>query len=173
MRTSESPELRKACFEGLRSIGLAVAEKFSEIVILRNRLAKKLKYVDFYDMKVSQAEGFNKETLFKILDHLENETRPIMLDALNNLSNEKGIEALEPQNTGYYLAGDVTKLKDPYFPFCNAVDCWARSFSALNISYRSSTMRLDLCNFFIYYIFVYIYLSNISIKYLLQYLYVI
>ncbi len=50
---------------------------------------------------------------------------------------EKGAAALEPYNTGYFLSGDITKLKDPFFPFENAVDCWARSFAALGTRRRS------------------------------------
>lgn len=35
---------------------------------------------------------------------------------------------------------------DPYFPFEEAVDVWARTFAALGIDYKSATMRLDLCD---------------------------
>lgn len=146
LRTSDDPAIRLACLEGLRSIGPFIAEKFCEIIKLRNRLARLLGYECFYDMKVTQAEGFNKRTLFSILDQLEADTRPIMENALRNLATEKGIEALEPQNMSYLLSGDVAKLKDPYFPFEAAVDVWARSFAALGISYQGAVMRLDLCD---------------------------
>jgi hypothetical protein len=46
-----------------------------------------------------------------------------------------------PQNTG-----DTTKATDPYFPFEDAVDVWARCFAALGIAYRDSVMTLDLCD---------------------------
>ena len=36
------------------------------------------RYVDYYDYKVSTAEGFNKERLFSILDGLEQRTRPLL-----------------------------------------------------------------------------------------------
>lgn len=146
MRTSDNEDVRKSCLEGMRSIGPFVAEKFCEIVKLRNQLAKKLGYVDFYDMKVTMAEGFSKEVLFSILNGLEEETRPIMQQALATLKEEKGVEAMEPHNTNYLLSGNIAKRKDPYFPFEDAVDIWARSFAALNISYRGATMRLDLCD---------------------------
>jgi Zn-dependent oligopeptidase len=147
LRTSDDAALRLACLEGLRSIGPFVAEKFCLILKLRNRLARLLGYECFYDMKVTQAEGFNKRTLFTILDPLEAETRPIMEQALRNLAAEKGgPEALEPQNMSYLLSGDVAKLKDPYFPFEEAVDVWSRSFAALGISYQGAVMRLDLCD---------------------------
>ena len=35
---------------------------------------------------------------------------------------------------------------DPYFPFEEAVEVWARTFAALGIHYRGATMRLDLCD---------------------------
>ena len=40
--------------------------------------------------------------------------------------------------------GDTEKLMDPYFPFEDAVDVWARTFAALDIHYCDSTMQLDL-----------------------------
>lgn len=146
MRTSDNEAVRLSCLEGLRSIGPFVSSKFCHIVKLRNQLAKKLGFVDFYDMKVTQAEGFSKDVLFSILDRLEAETRPIMQQAWETLSADKGPSALEPQNTNYLLSGDLAKRKDQYFPFEDAVDIWARSFAALNISYRGATMRLDLCD---------------------------
>lgn len=146
LRTSPDEAVREACLEGLRGIGAYVAESFCEIIRLRNQLARKLGYECFYDMKVTQAEGFNKKVLFSILDRLEEETRPIMQQALAALAAEKGEDALQPHNTAFLMAGDVLKQKDPYFPFENAVDVWARSFAALGITYRGATMRLDLCD---------------------------
>ena len=35
---------------------------------------------------------------------------------------------------------------DPYFPFEEAVDVWARTFAGLGIQYKGATMRLDLCD---------------------------
>jgi len=76
MRTSPDEAERKACYEGLRSIGpFVVANGFVEVVKARNAMAKALGYVDYYDYKVSQAEGFNKQRLFEILDTLEAGTR--------------------------------------------------------------------------------------------------
>jgi Zn-dependent oligopeptidase len=146
MRNSDDEAVRAACLEGLRSIGTFVAEGFCEIVKLRNQLAKGLGFECFYDMKVTQAEGFNKKVLFDVLDKLERDTKPILEAALRRLASEKGEAALLPHNTGFMMAGDISRLKDPYFPFEDAVDVWARSFAALNISYRGSTMRLDLCD---------------------------
>jgi hypothetical protein len=62
IRNEETEERRKAAYEGIREIGeFACNNGFCDIVKGRNKLAKTLGYVDYYDMKVSQAEGFNKE----------------------------------------------------------------------------------------------------------------
>eukprot|EP00931_Biecheleriopsis_adriatica_P004309 TRINITY_DN106001_c0_g1_i1.p1 TRINITY_DN106001_c0_g1~~TRINITY_DN106001_c0_g1_i1.p1 ORF type:complete len:701 (+),score=160.91 TRINITY_DN106001_c0_g1_i1:23-2104(+) len=145
MTTDADEEVRKASYEGLNSIGAFVCENgFVELVKKRNRMAKALGYVDFYDYKVTQAEGFNKERLFEILDTLEVGTREQLTRAKANLIAEKGEDSLKPWNTEYMTAGDITKKLDPYFPFETAVDCWSRSYAALGIKYKNATMTLDL-----------------------------
>jgi len=145
MRTDSSEDVRKACWQGLRSIGdFVTAEGFVELVRARNRMAKALGYVDYYDYKVTQAEGFGKAALFEILDTLERGTRPLMVEARKRLEAEKGAMALEPWNTGFAMAGDVTKKLDPYFPFEKSVEQWGRSFAALGINYKGASMKLDL-----------------------------
>jgi oligoendopeptidase F len=145
MRTSPDEAVRKACYEGLRSIGPFVSSNgFVEVVKARNAMAKALGYVDYYDYKVTQAEGFNKARLFEILDSLEVGTRDIMTKAREQLAAKKGAGALEPWNTGYMMAGDLTKRMDPYFPFEKSVEMWGRSFGKLGISYKGATMDLDL-----------------------------
>merc|ERR1719401_382711 len=105
MQTSDAEEVRKACYEGLRSIGpLLLREGFLDVVRERNRLARLLGYEDFYDYKVTQAEGFSKATLFKVLDGLEARTRQLLMDARKKLADEKGEAALQPWNTDYMLA---------------------------------------------------------------------
>jgi oligoendopeptidase F len=137
--------VRKACFEGLAKIGDFVTENgFVELVKVRNRMAKALGYIDFYNYKVSYAEGFGKIELFKILDTLEEGTRPIMEEARKKFAAEKGADALEPWNLSFQMAGDVTRRMDPYFPFAKSVEQWGRSFAAMNITYRGATMDLDL-----------------------------
>lgn len=145
MRTSDNEVLRKACYEGLRSIGPFVLDSgFANIVKERNRLARMLGYEDFYDYKVTQAEGFGKKKLFAVLDDLELRMRELQQKARQKLAKEKGESVLEPWNTGYMLAGDLTKKQDPYFPFEHAVEMWSRSFAAMGIQYRGTTMTLDL-----------------------------
>jgi hypothetical protein len=52
MRTHDDERHRRACYDAMRGIGEFVAEKFVDIVKGRNRMAKMLGYVDFYDYKV-------------------------------------------------------------------------------------------------------------------------
>jgi len=146
MRTHDDERHRRACYDAMRGIGEFVAEKFVDIVKGRNRMAKMLGFVDYYDYKVTQAEGFGKETLFTILDGLEKDTRPLSDAARAALAADKGADALLPWNTGYCLAGETDKLQDPYFPFEKAPGVWAASFAALGINYQQSTMNLDLCD---------------------------
>lgn len=147
MRTSPEEPKRLAAYEGLRSVGPHVVERFCEIVKLRNRLARLAgPYEDYFDMKVTQAEGMSKARLFEILDGLEKRTRPLAEAARAALAGVKGEGALAAHNMGYALSGDVEAKLDPYFPFEDAVDVWARTFAALGISYRGAVMRLDLCD---------------------------
>lgn len=98
MKTHGDERVRKACYEGLRSIGDAVSPGLVEVVKMRNRLAKALGFADFYEMKVQQAEGFGKAELFSILDGLEERTRALMHGARAAVAAEKGAAALEPFN---------------------------------------------------------------------------
>lgn len=90
----------------------------------------------------------SKAQLFEILDSLEKRTLPIMEKARARLAQEnaQGAAALEPWNISQALAGDATRALDPYFPFENAVDVWARSFAALGLTYSGGGMVLDLCD---------------------------
>jgi hypothetical protein len=119
VRVDPDQDVRKACYQGLTKIGDFVTEHgFVELVKVRNRMAKSLGYLDFYDYKVTNAEGFGKIALFEILDTLEKGTRPILEDARKRFADENGgADALEPWNLGFLMAGDVTRRMDPYFPF--------------------------------------------------------
>ena len=113
MRTSDDVDIRKAAYEGLRSIGPFVCENgFCEIVKNRNRLAKSLGKEDYYDYTIQNAEGFDKARLFEILDDLEVSSRPLMEIARKELAKRHGADALLPYNMGYMMAGDVVKKMD-------------------------------------------------------------
>lgn len=96
------------------------------------------------DYKVTNAEGFNKDRLFEILDTLEKGTRPLMEKARSDLVEKYGPDAAEPWNTSYKMAGSVVAKMDPYFPFSASVERYVKSYAALGISYKGATINLDL-----------------------------
>lgn len=61
--------------------------------------------MDYYDYKVTMAEGFSKSRLFEIMDDLEGKTKGVMEAARQRLAEAKGAAALEPFNISYVLAG--------------------------------------------------------------------
>ena len=64
----------------MRAIGdFVVSNGFVYLVKRRNGVAKALGYADYYDYKVTQAEGFGKDALFEILDTLEAGTRSLLV----------------------------------------------------------------------------------------------
>lgn len=145
MRTSEEEPVRRAAYEGMRTIGPFVCSNgFVEVVKLRNKLAHELGYEDYYDLTVQNSEGFTKARLFEILDGLEEGTRPLMEEGRRELARRHGSNALEPWNIGYKMAGSIVKKMDPYFHFSKSVERYARSYAALGIGYRGATMNLDL-----------------------------
>ncbi|GAX18449.1 hypothetical protein FisN_2Lh103 [Fistulifera solaris] len=145
LRTADEESVRRAAYEGLRSIGpYVLSHGFVEIIKLRNRLAKSLGFVDCYDYKVTNAEGFGKDRLFEILDTLEQGTRSILEKARKYLVEKYGPDAAEPWNMSYKMAGSVVAKMDPYFPFAASVERYVKSYAALGISYKGATINLDL-----------------------------
>jgi|UniRef100_A0A7S0KAV3 hypothetical protein len=147
IRSSDQEAVRKSCWETLRSNGPFLCDNgFPAIIAERNRFARALGFEDFYDMKVTNAEGFGKKKCFEMLDGLEEATRPLMHAAREKLQREKGDDATKAWNTAFALSGELTALLDPYYPFENAPEVWGRSFGAMKIGYKGTTMRLDLCD---------------------------
>jgi Zn-dependent oligopeptidase len=102
MKTNPDERVRKSAYYGLRSIGPFCLENgFVEIIKLRIKMAKCLGYKDYYDYKVMSSEGFGKDTLFEILDTLEQGTRPILFKDRKRLEERFGKKALDPWNTGF------------------------------------------------------------------------
>ena len=89
IRSAAEESVRKSCWEATRTTGpFLLANGFPEIIAERNRFARTLGFVDFYDMKVTQAEGFSKRTCFEMLDGLEAATRPLLDEALANVRRD-------------------------------------------------------------------------------------
>lgn len=143
--TSPDEKLRRSAWEGMCAIEpYVLAHGFIDIVRQRNRLARALGYVDYYDYKVTISEGFDKKKLFELLDELEEGTRDACRSAMERLAAEKGADSIQPWNFEYVIGGDATTKADPYFRFEGAIDVWGRTFAALGINYSGATMQLDL-----------------------------
>ncbi len=143
--THDDERYRKAAWEGLASIEPFVLEHgFVDIVKKRNELARALGYSDYYDYKVNINEGFDKATLFGLLDDLESKTADACSQLVDAVAKEKGESAREPWNFGYYTAGDLTRELDPYFRFEDSCMLWGKTFAALGVSYQQANMSLDL-----------------------------
>ncbi|KAL6766302.1 hypothetical protein ACKKBG_A35470 [Auxenochlorella protothecoides x Auxenochlorella symbiontica] len=124
MKMSGEESARRAAYDALRSIGPAIAGPFAAIVRLRNELARRAGFPNYYDMKVQAAEGFTQARLFQMLDGLESATRQLATDARARLAAAKGKDSLKPWNISNALAGDIETRMDPYFPF--EVGLWLR-----------------------------------------------
>jgi hypothetical protein len=145
LRSEADPGLRRAAWEGLRSIEPYVLEHgFLELIAKRNRLGRSLGAADYYDWKSRRVEGMSKAAIFERLDELEQRTRAAAQRAVDGLAARCGASALEPWNVLWHVSGDVTRQQDPYFPFADAVGRWGRSFAALGIEYRGAELVLDL-----------------------------
>ena len=146
LRSEDSEALRRAAFEGLRSIeGFVLDKGFLEIVKKRNRLGRMLGYADYYDWRTSVVERMSKVDLFGKLENLEVLTRDRTHNALHIFAKDKGGDSsLLPWNFSYLRAGKITKELDPYFGFASALDRWGRSFTAMGVKFRGATLTLDL-----------------------------
>ncbi len=145
LRSESDARRRQAAYEGLRSIEMhALANGFPEIVKLRNRFARRLGFLDYYDYKVWWAEGFDKKTLFGFLDDLETRTRETALREIRALEKRHGADAILPWNFNFHTWGSLQKEREPYFRFEDALERWARSFAAMGVRYRNALVTLDL-----------------------------
>lgn len=145
LRSDPDEGMRRAAFDGLRSIETHVLENgFIEVVKLRNRFARRLGFADFYEYKVWWAEGFDKKTLFDLLDDLERRTRDRAREEIAALQSRSGRDAIRPWNFNFNTWGSLQEELDPYFRFEDALERWALSFDALGVRYRGARVTLDL-----------------------------
>ncbi|KAL0236375.1 hypothetical protein GEMRC1_002957 [Eukaryota sp. GEM-RC1] len=144
LRTNPDHHVRKAAFIGLRQANVPLLREFCCIINHRNRLAKMLGYSDFYEYKTQTTERMSKEEVFKILEDIRLKTREPFLDYLNDMKMRNGDSAVEPWNLPFYSSGSVTSEIDPYFSFKNSVRIWLNCFSSLGVTFRGSSLTLDL-----------------------------
>ncbi len=140
--TNADEKMRKACFQAREKIAVANLDQYVEVVGLRNEYAKLLGYTDFYDYKVQREDGMTKTELFGIFDTIYEKTK-YAREGIKKL--EETLPGLrKPWNFNYMMAGDFTKEEDQYFQFDEALERWGKSFSALGVDFRGSTIQLDL-----------------------------
>lgn len=140
--TNPDEKIRKACFKAREEIAVRYLDEYVELIALRNQYAKILGYTDFYDYKIQREEGMTKEELFSIFDDLYEKTK-YAKDEIKKL--EETMPGLrKPWNFGYMMAGDFRKEEDQYFQFDEALVRWGKSFAALGVDFRGSTLQLDL-----------------------------
>jgi hypothetical protein len=139
LRTSADENTRERAWNELRRVGPCIADGLCALVKRRNAMARALGFEDFYDYKVTKTEGFGKKKLFEMLDALRDGTSALNERARASLDDDDR----KPWNISRATSGDETAL-DAYFPFGKALEAWGRSFAALGIRYRGSTMTLDL-----------------------------
>ncbi len=138
-------KVRRAAHDGLRSIEPYVLSKgFLDVVKLRNRLGRMLGYEDYYDWKVSVAEGMRKRDVFARLEAFLSATAERTRQELERFARVQGASALEPWNFGFLRTGALSKELDPYFPFSESLGRWGRSFAAMGVKYRGARLTLDL-----------------------------
>lgn len=137
--------VRKAAHQGLRSVEDFVLDHgFLDIVKLRNRLGRRLGFEDYYDWKVSVAEGMRKRDVFARLEAFLDATAQRTREELARFAGVHGASALEPYNFLFLRAGALAQALDPYFPFARSFARWGRSFAALGVKYRQAQLTLDL-----------------------------
>jgi hypothetical protein len=145
VRTHPDARMRRAAFDGLRSIERFVLDNgFLDIVRLRNRLARTLGFPDYYAWRVRAVERMDKGRLFAMLDDLARRTKASTAAGLAAFAARHGGEALEPWNFPFLKSGRLTAKFDPYFGFADALRRWGRSFAALGVTFRGATLTLDL-----------------------------
>jgi len=142
IRTHDDEKTRKACFNALEKLSTNYIKEYIQLVNLRNQFAKELGYEDFYAYKLDLEEGMTKEELFSIFDEIYDKTKY----AFKNVRKleQKKPELRYPWNFSYLMSGDFVREDDPYFQFDESLTRWGRSFAAIGIDFRGSTLQLDL-----------------------------
>lgn len=142
MRTHDDEATRKSCWEALERLAVQNVAALVELVGLCNEYARALGYEDFYAYKLHVCEGMTKDELFALCDDIYDRTKYGFANVREMEKTRPGLRL--PWNYGYMLAGDLTKKKDPYLQFSDALLRWGRSFAALGIDYQGATLQLDL-----------------------------
>lgn len=74
LKETRDTEEAKAAWQGYMAVGAKVAPKLNQLVKLRNEVARKLGYRDYFEMKLDEQE-LKEDELFAIFDELDQLTR--------------------------------------------------------------------------------------------------
>jgi hypothetical protein len=140
--THKDENVRKASFMAREELAVTHIKEYLELIKLRNTFAQTLGFSDFYSYKLKTEEGMTKKELFSIFDKIYVKTRFAFLNIKKLEKTMPGL--LKPWNFSYMMNGDFTKEEDPYFQFDEALMRWGRSFDALGVDFKGSSITLDL-----------------------------
>ena len=141
--TNADEQVRKACFDAVQGLAIGNITEYIQLIGLRNQYAHMLGYKDFYEYKLALEEKMTKKELFEDLWKVIYDKTEYAFKDIRALEKTK-LGLRKPWNFGYMMVGDFTKEEDPYFPFEQSIDRWARSFAALGIDYKGGSMVFDL-----------------------------
>lgn len=142
MRTNPDERIRKACFDAAEAMAIESVGDYVKLVVLRNRFARHVGYTDFYDYKLQSEDNMTKKELFALFSDIADKTKGTFAEIKQLAKKIPGLR--KPWNFAFFMTGDFTKEEDPYFPFDQALERWGRSFSALGIDFKGSSLQLDL-----------------------------
>lgn len=153
LQLSNDNELRKKAWEASKEIGQEVSGQVIEIVHLRNEVAKKLGYVNHYEMSLKQEE-IDHDYLFKTLDNLKELTDEPFKREKGKLDKELAdrfkinVEDLRPwhyadpffQEAPSHGSVDM----DHVFKHKDIVDLNLKFYDGINLEVRDILERSDL-----------------------------
>lgn len=145
LRASDNEQVRASSHQAFLDLEQWILNNgFIALVKLRNKFARALGYNNFFDYSVVKTEHMTTDELFTLLDDFEKQTRDTNLLSIKTLEDEKGADAIKPQNFYFSFSGDATRALDPYMPFSRSLRAWVESFGRLNIDYSGAELTLDL-----------------------------
>ena len=143
--TNPNEAARQSSLDALLGLEQWVLDNgFLDIVKTRNAFARAQGFDNYFEYKVRKNEQMSGDDLFKILDDFEARTAQANQRGLDGLVAAHGADATLGRNVRFYMSGDITRQCDPYLPFAKGLQRWVDSFRRLGITYRGSTMQLDL-----------------------------
>lgn len=145
VKNDPSVEIREGALKTLESHGAFILENgFLPILRLRQQVARRFGYANYYDWRVQSNERMTMDQLFTLLDRIELETRAPAQAAVKYYADKFGAAAMKPYNFDFMTRGDLTREMDPYFPFAMVLERFGRTFSAMGVDFKGASLTMDL-----------------------------